>query len=294
MTATSGGRVALVTCPDFPELSTDEALIAPHLEARGWEVARLSWDQTDTPWTDLAGVVLRSTWDYTERLEPFLRWVDALDSAGAPLWNPPEIIRWNHDKRYLEDLEERGVAVVPTGWIERGGLVHLHEIMAFEGWDEAVVKPVVSAGARDTYAVTAAEARGRDREFRLAVSGRPMMVQQFMPEVRKHGEVSLCFFGGAFSHAVRKRPAAGDFRVQERFGGTVEAFEPAAALVEQAEEILGHVEGEWLYARVDAVVRKKKLVLMELELLEPSMYCEYAPGAAARFAAAIDRRIAGR
>lgn len=284
-------QLALVTCPDYPKGPPCEADLPGLLEARGWTVSRPSWDQTDTPWTDFGAVVIRSTWDYTRRTEDFLRWIDDLEKAGVRLWNPAPLLRWNHDKRYLEDLEEKGIAVVPTGWIEKGGLVHLHEIMGFEGWDQAVVKPVVSSGAADTFCVDLKEARDRDREFRDMVSLRPMMVQQLMPEIRKTGELSFCFFDGKFSHAVRKMPKDGEFRVQEHLGGTNKLADPDPGLIRQAEKVLDAVDGDWLYARVDGVVKGRNLVLMELELLEPSMFCDLAAGSAERFADAIDRRL---
>lgn len=284
-------QLALVTCDEYPQGPPDEGLLPQLLEARGWTVTHTSWDQADASWKDFGGVVVRSTWDYTRRTDDFLRWIDDLERSSVPLWNPAPLLRWNHDKRYLEDLEERGIAVVPTGWIEQGGLVHLHEIMAFEGWDEAVVKPVISAGAVDTFRVDLDEARARDREFRDLVRERPMMVQQLMPEIRESGELSFCFFDGTYSHAVRKLPKDGEFRVQERLGGTNQLADPAPGLIRQAEKVLDAIDGEWLYARVDAVVRGRNLILMELELLEPSMYCDLAEGSAERFADAIDRRL---
>ena len=285
-------QLALATYADLPEGPPDEGRLPVLLKERGWEVVHTSWDQTATPWSEFGGVVVRSTWDYSQRTEDFLRWIDDLEAANVPLWNPAPLLRWNHDKRYLEDLEEKDICVVPTGWIEKGGLVHLHEIMAFEGWDEAVVKPVISAGAQDTFCVDLDQARARDREFRDMVRERPMMVQQLMPEIRKTGELSFCFFDGEYSHAVRKLPKDGEFRVQEHLGGTNQLADPAPGLIRQAQKVLDAVDGEWLYARVDAVVRGRNLVLMELELLEPSMFCDLAEGSAERFADAIDRRLA--
>lgn len=287
----TGRRLALVTCRSLAEPTPDERLLEPLLREQGWSVAHLAWDQTEVPWSDLGGVVVRSTWDYSERPDEFRAWLDRLDAAGVKVWNPVPLLRWNLDKRYLEDLEERGVPVVPTGWIDQGGLVHLHHVLEFEGWEEAVVKPVISAGAANTWAVDRASARDKDMDFRKLVATRPMMVQELYPEVRTGGELSFCFFNGRFSHAVKKLPAGQDFRVQEHLGGRTEAYQPETELVDQAHRVLEAIEGDWLYARVDGVVRRGRLVLMELELLEPTLYLTHAAEAAERFAAAIVSRL---
>lgn len=268
-----------------------DRLLAAALEARGWEALHLSWDQTQLPWQELDGLVIRSTWDYAKRIQDFRAWLSALEVARIPVWNPLPMLRWNLDKRYLEDLEEAGVQIAPTGWIEKGGLVHLQHILELEGWKEAVVKPVISAGAANTWSVDVASAPSRDMEFRKLVQDREVMVQQLLPEIRKEGELSFCFFDGEYSHAVRKTPARGEFRVQEHKGGSTEAYQPEARYVEQARSILEHVQGDWAYARVDVVRQGKNLVLMELELLEPSMYLEYHPQAADSFADALLKRL---
>lgn len=293
MSATDPRHLGLVTCTREGMPPPEDRLLARALEERGQPVLHLAWDQEEHPWEDLDGLVIRSTWDYAPRHEEFRTWLESLEGLGVPVWNPPSLLRWNLDKRYLEDLEEAGVTIAPTGWIERGGLVHLHHILELEGWDEAVVKPVISAGAADTWAVDRVQAVARDQDFRKLVQGRDMMVQQLLPEIRREGELSFCFLGGEFSHAVRKTPASGDFRIQEEHGGSTRPFEPEAKWVEQAREILGHIPGEWLYARVDGVRQGDRLVLMELELLEPSMYLEHHPEAPARFAEALLARIRG-
>jgi glutathione synthase/RimK-type ligase-like ATP-grasp enzyme len=221
----------------------------------------------------------------------FLAWLASLEALQIPVWNPLPLLRWNLNKRYLEDLEGAGVPIAPTGWIEQGGLVHLDQILDLEGWKEVVIKPVVSAGADNTWALHRSEAQERDMDFRLQVQAREMMVQKLLPEIRTDGEISLCFFNGKYSHAVRKRPASGDFRVQTQHGGETEAFLPEACWVDQARAILDHVQEDWLYARVDGVRQGKTLILMELELLEPCMYLSYDAAAPERFARALLARL---
>ena len=251
----------------------------------------------DSPGGDGAGydaVVVRSVWDYHLRPAEFLLWVDALERAGVLLLNPPAVIRWNHHKAYLRDLAGHGVATVPTVWLERGADADLGGVLADRGWEEAVVKPAISASAYETWVTSRSSARTDQGRFRALLFAGDALVQPVVPEVRSGGEWSLIFFGGAFSHVMLKRPREGDFRVQEELGGSAERREPPAALIEQARQALAAVPAPCLYARVDGVERDGGLVVMELELIEPVLYFGADPGAADRFAAACLERLAAR
>ncbi|MBA2564888.1 MAG: hypothetical protein H0V09_05645, partial [Gemmatimonadetes bacterium] len=248
-------RLALVTCPQLPEGTPDDAVLLPHLRAAGFQPEFVSWDDETTDWRAFRAVVVRSTWDYHARPRRFLRWIEHCAETGIALWNPPRVLRWNHHKRYLRDLAEHGVPVVETEWLERGRPSDLAELLRHRGWDVAVVKPAVSAGARRTRTVRSTEAGAEQPVLDRMLRSGDVLVQPFLEAVVGEGEWSLIFFGGELSHAILKRPAAGDFRVQERFGGTVEAAtapgwmtEQAAAVLE-AVEVLGGAEGDLLYAR---------------------------------------------
>lgn len=275
-------RVGLVTSEGWPLLSADDRRLPPELARGGLTAVPVVWSDPAVDWASFAALVLRSTWDYHLRFEAFTGWLRRLRSAGAPLWNPPDTALWNADKRYLADLEAAGVPVVPTAWVEGGAAVP--DALRRRGWPEAVVKPTRSATAWRTLRVRA----GDD----APALGGPLMVQPFLPAIASDGEWSLVFVDGAYSHAVRKRPAAGDFRVQEDFGGSTVAAPAPSSLVAAAERALAAVPGPWLYARVDGVRDGAGLLLMELELLEPSLFLGHAPKAAARLARAI-ARVAG-
>ena len=232
--------------------------------------------------------MLRSTWDYHLRHEEFARWVEARELDGSRLWNPPGLVRWNSHKFYLRDLERRGVPIVPTRFLPAGTGGALGEILARAGWDRAVVKPAVSATAFRTHRVERRSAED-DAPARDLLAESDALVQEYLPEIESEGELSFIHLGGTFSHAVRKRPTPGDFRVQEQFGGRAEAERPAGELVRAAGRAVAAIDSPWLYARVDAVETSRGLLLMELELVEPSLYLASDRDAVGRFADAIEK-----
>jgi glutathione synthase/RimK-type ligase-like ATP-grasp enzyme len=191
------------------------------------------------------------------------------------------------DKHYLAELEQRGVCTVPTIWLEQGSSHTLSELVAERGWDEIVVKPSVSNSGIRTWRSQTAELPTRETDFRSLVFERDVMVQPFVPELQRDGEWSFMFFGGKFSHAVRKRARDGEFRVQREHGGRADAETPRQSLVDEAARILSLVPDRWLYARVDGCERDGVLMLTELEMLEPSLFLSYHPEAPRRFADAI-------
>jgi hypothetical protein len=246
--------IALATWSRLPELAEDDRLLLDHLPARA-----VVWDDRSVDWNAFDAIVIRSTWDYHTRIDEFRAWIDRLDSGGAKLWNPPALLRWNTHKRYLIELAARGVNVVPTLLTSR-----------------VMIKPAVSATAYRTSMLDPFDSE--------------MLVQPFIDEVLTAGEWSLIFFRGAFSHAVIKRAGNGDFRVQNEFGGTWERAQPDPSLIAQAHAVLQTIDDPWLYARVDGVARDGRLLLMELEMTEPSLFLDGE--SAARFADAI-RHVAG-
>ena len=293
--------IALATAAHLPDLTADDRCLLDELRARGARAEPAVWSEP-RDWTTYDAVVIRSCWDSHLRRDEFVAWARRLAEAGVRLLNPAPLIEWNTDKRYLRDLASHGVHVVPTIWVERapGEPPVLHELLAGAGWRDAVVKPAISAGAHHTWRTSAAQAADHQARFAALVrdAAGAVMVQPLMHEVLEEGEWSLVFLGGRYSHAVRKQPAAGDFRVQTEHGGRSAADTPSARLVHDASEVVraaarttGLAPGEILYARVDGVVQHGHLVLMELECTEPSLFLDQASGAPARLAdALLDRR----
>jgi glutathione synthase/RimK-type ligase-like ATP-grasp enzyme len=286
--------VALVTCAEHPDLTADDRLVLPALERRGWRAVPALWDDPRQPWREYDAVVLRSTWDYHRRLPEFLGWLDRLEMERVPVHNGVATVRWNMRKTYLRDLEAAGTPVAGTVWAPMGSATALRDIAAATGWDTMVVKPVVSASAYQTWLVERAGEAADEERFARLLRERDLMVQPFLPAIATEGELSLVFIAGGFSHAVRKRPKPGDFRVQEEHGGTAEREEISPDLVRQAAQALAAAPEPPLYARVDGVVLDGTLMVMELELVEPMLYFGWSAASPARFVEGLAAAAAGR
>jgi glutathione synthase/RimK-type ligase-like ATP-grasp enzyme len=280
-------RIAFITSAAWADLSPDDRLAAAELTRRGIEVQPAVWDDPKIDWSTFDQAVLRSCWDYHRRLPEFLGWLDRIERAGVPLWNPPSLVRFNADKAYLEALAVAGVPVVPTLRLERGASADLAAILDERGWTEAVVKPAVSASAFRTRRARREEAGAVQTELTEMLAGSAVLIQPFLPEVQTRGEWSFLFFAGEYSHAVLKRPGEGDFRVQQELGGSAVAKRPDPGLLAQARAVAERIPGPWLYARVDGIELEGGFTLMELELIEPSLFLASDPEAPGRFADAV-------
>jgi hypothetical protein len=277
----------LATCRKQPAPTPDDDLLRRALEARGAVVRAGPWDAIDP---DAAtSVCLRSTWDYHHRWAEFRPWVQRFGAGPERLWNPAPTVLWNADKIYLRELAEAGVAIPATRWCEPGERPDIAAFRRELGLPRAVLKPRISATAHGTYALEPGRLLSDAEWEPLEASG--SLLQAFVPGILD-GETSLIFVDGAFTHAVHKRPAAGEFRVQRDFGGTVVPLRPDASLRAFAERVLGAVTRAWVYARVDVVGTARGPVLMELELIEPDLFFARAPEAADRLAAALIHRAA--
>jgi glutathione synthase/RimK-type ligase-like ATP-grasp enzyme len=284
-------RVAIATYGRAPQLAPDDQLLLPALKSCSVDAEPVVWSSHAPVWTAFDAVVIRSCWDYHLHSAAFHSWLDQLERSGVAVWNLPDIVRWNADKRYLIDLAERGVATIPTRIVQRGRVNDVEQIVADEAWARFVIKPAVSASGFETYALdTPIDAMARDT-IRRVVSAGDALVQPFAEEIPRHGELSFIFIDGVFSHAALKRATSGEFRVQTEHGGSVEWFSPTPRLIEQAAQTLKSLPSVPLYARVDGIARDEAFVLMELELIEPNLFLALEPGSAERLAQAIARRL---
>lgn len=279
-------NIAFVTASAWAALTPDDRLAADALRASGSEITPALWDDASVDWRSFDLVVIRSPWDYFRRPSEFGAWLERMERDGIPCWNPVPLLRWNSDKRYLRELAESGVPVVPTRFVSALSAASLAGIAAEEGWSELVVKPAISGGAFRTQRLRAGDALLPAEDD----AGEPTtswLVQPYLEEIARAGEWSLIYLDGVFSHAVRKRPASGEFRVQQHLGGVARAEQPPRHVVEAAEDVLARVRWPWLYARVDGVELDGRFTLVELEMLEPSLFLESDAEAPARFARAI-------
>jgi hypothetical protein len=281
-------RVALVTCAAHPALYGEERALVPMLHDRGIAAEAAVWDDKGIDWARFDAVVLRSVWDYFLRYDEFSAWLARVERVSR-VWNSPSLVRWNMDKRYLRELDERGVRIVPTVFCEPGVPANLAAIVRERGWEHAVLKPAVSGTAYRTHRVDAACAETHQGELDDILRRSSALVQPFVPEIQTEGEWSLVYFDGAFSHAVLKVPARGDYRVQADFGGAFGLATPPAWMLAQASHVLDALPEAPAYARIDGVRRGEDFLLMEAELVEPYLFMAAAPGATDRYVATVER-----
>ena len=272
--------ILLLTADRLSHEDHETASVAAALSGLGVDSLTVSWTDPAVGRSDADLALIRSTWDYTTRLPEFLSFLTGLP---MPVANAVAVVRWNCHKGYLTTLAAGGAPVVPTVVLRAGAAPELPD---FDSTD-VIVKPASSAGARGVGRFAAGSVAARDHLEALLTSG-DALVQPFQPVVAD-GERSLVFLGGGYSHAVRKTPAAGDFRVQEQYGGIIVPHLPSAAELDAAAAALDAVPGgagALLYARVDLIGPASSPLVMELELIEPELFLPHAPGSAAVLARA--------
>jgi hypothetical protein len=261
----------------------DELAVLP-LARRGVHVDTIPWDRPGVDWRRYTLVVIRSTWDYPQDAARFLAVLEHIEHAGVRLENGSEIVRWNMAKTYLRDLAARGVEIVPTFWRERlapGDLVPLFEELRS---DEGVIKPVVGGNAQGAWRLDAGRARALAPEIEAYFRDRPLMMQPFERGIVEEGEYSMIYMSGHHSHSILKTP-------KEEHGSEIRLVTPEAALLAAGDAALAAVGQKLLYARADLVRSGDAFRVMELELVEPSLYLRIDPAAPDRFADAIVRLL---
>ena len=282
---------AFLTLDDRGDYVIDDEHAIEPLAELGWRVSTVSWRQTAIPWSAFDAVIIRSTWDYWDDVPAFLEVLTKIDRESR-LANPLEIVLWNLEKTYLADLERQGIGIVSTVW---PGQVRPDSFRAFSetlGCDELVIKPVIGANGDKAFRVRPEDSRRRRTTISECFADRPALVQKFMPRILDEGEYSLFFFNGAFSHAILKTPAESEFRSQEEHGADIQAVAPERKLLARGQQALEALSETPLYARADFVRNEEDdFLVMELELIEPSMYLRTDPGAPMRFARAIDQKF---
>lgn len=284
-------QIALITYTDTGNYSGisdgENSKLYDLLKEKGLNVSFQIWDDPAVDWSRFDLIVLKSPWDYFDKIDAFYAWLDELERLDVRVLNPVEIVRWNADKRYLLDLQEQGVKVVPTVWLEQGDVFDPAQLFQAFGAEKVIVKPAVSGGAKNTFALTLPEAEAKAGNINGLLQQESFLAQPFLEEIKTNGEWSFLFFNGAYSHTVLKTAKLGDFRVQHFFGGTVQTPEPPAALLEAAQQIVDKHAAGCLYARVDGVEIDGELALMELELIEPFLFMDMSEGAFQRYYQAL-------
>ncbi|MCV0382314.1 MAG: hypothetical protein K5799_02505 [Erythrobacter sp.] len=273
---------------DAFEHDLEVAALRPAVAEAGLELVELDWRAPLSEFAGIALVLLGTAWDYQDHPGEFLAKLEALTARGIAVCNPPEVVRWNTDKTYLRELGEQGAPIVPTLYAGDMDRADVLAAMASLGTHDVVVKRQIGAGGLGQHRFT--RDTPPEQDWRM---GRPCMVQPFLPSVTEEGEYSFVLIDGTFSHAIRKRAAAGEYRIQSLYGGSEAVHQPSPEDLESARQVLSALPfTDLLYARIDMIrLPDGRLAVMEAELIEPYLYPKQGPDLGQRMASAIGARL---
>jgi hypothetical protein len=285
-------QIAFLTMDSLADFVAYDHLVVEELRQSGVSVQEVSWRHPAPNWSQYAAVIIRSPWDYQSDPQAFLQVLERIELSSARLLNSLATVRWNIRKSYLRELETAGHTIVPTIWLQSPTAAELAQLPDHWNCAETVVKPIVGANADNAFRLPRNPAPELLQQAVAAFQQTTALAQPFISSVTALGEYSLIFFEGQFSHAVLKTPAAGDFRVQEEHGGIIQAIQPPPEMIACAERSLQSCPQPLLYARVDLVLLPDgQPAIMEIELIEPSLYLSFDPQSATRFATSIVRHL---
>ncbi len=284
-------KVAFLSMDSLKNFYTYDKLLFEPLKTLGWIAEEISWRNEKVNWSDFEAVIVRSTWDYQNDLEKFKIVLEKINSVSH-LENDLELMRWNMNKNYLFDLEQKGVRIVETIWEKKFNSETALKYFEKLNTDEIIIKPNISANADNTFRLTKEKLYDNISELEKIFEAKEFMVQPFIQNIIDEGEYSLFFFNGGFSHSVLKKPKEKDFRVQEEHGGDIQPITAPVEIVLVAENIIKKLFTIPLYGRVDLVrTKNNEFALMELELIEPSLYLNKDEKSPFRFAKAFNERV---
>lgn len=284
-------KVALLSTDNLQNFFTYDKLLIEPLKTFGWDAEEISWRNENVNWSDYDAVIVRSTWDYQNDSEKFVTVLEKINTASH-LENNLELMIWNMNKSYLFDLEQKGVKIVNTIWENNFNPELAPEYFDKLNTEEIIIKPNISANADNTFRLTREKLNKNLQLLENIFAEREFMVQPFLNSIIEEGEYSLFFFNGKFSHSVLKKPKENDFRVQEEHGGNIQPFKVNSELISIAENIIKKLFTVPLYGRVDLVrTNKNEFALIELELIEPSLYLNKDAQSPQRFAEAFIERM---
>jgi hypothetical protein len=283
---TYSGALKYGTANNFNE---NEDLL-PFLQHKGLDIVAEVWDDPEVNWAKYDIALLKTPWDYHEKFEQFNLWLDKIQSLKVHLLNDYEMVRWNMDKHYLSEVAEAGFDIIPSIFIKKGWNDDLKPFFEQLGADQLIIKPCISGGSKNTLILDKSIADENKSQVVELVSGADFILQPLMPQIQE-GEWSFIFFNGIYSHTIIKKPKAGDFRVQQIFGGTIEEAFPEQAYIDIAGTLASTFAPNSLYARVDGLMVNGKFMLLDLELIEPFLYLSYHEQAVERYYQALLEQV---
>ena len=286
-------KIALATSSKFPDLTASDVLLVEPLRELGVEAVAAPWDDRSIAWENFDAVSIRSTWNYHHHADQFRDWISKLVAQKIIVQNPTDVLLWNMDKIYLQQMIDEEIPVVPTHWGEKGESPSLKRILESNEWERAIVKPRIGASANFVFVADLASVDEHQRQFEELLDQHNLMIQPLVEEI-ENGEWSIMFIHNEYSHSVLKTPE--NVFVQSELGGTWELATPSQHLIESARQALVAAQkitgqSSFLYSRVDGVEVSGEFVLMELELIEPELFLSAAPQAARKLAEELAKLI---
>ncbi len=280
-------NIALASCSNLPDWEVDDQPLWEALTKRNIDFSLPDWRDPSVIWDNFDAVLIRTTWDYTDYPNQFLSWLEEVNKKSI-LLNPLEIVQWNFNKSYLNDLQQKGAPIAPTLWLSEDKNYDIFALMKQHGWTRGFIKPIVGACAIGTLRFDIKDSLLASEHLKSLNTG--CMLQPYIETVETTGEFSLIYFDGCLSHAVQKIPVPGDYRVQDDYGASDRAIAPPANLLKLGEQVMKLLEQQPLYARIDALLYKERWVLNELELIEPSLFFRHSANAADMLCSALIKK----
>jgi len=283
-------KCALLTIEDLSNFESYDDLLIEPFNLRGWDCMFVPWDSRLVDWDDFDAVIIRSTWDYQQKEELFLKTLVKISKSNAKLYNPLSVVKWNINKNYLKDLEEKNIAIVPTKFFDIFDYKSIKKCFLSFETNKLIIKPSISANADDTFILEESSIDDNRVLLSNTFKNKEYLVQPFIDNIIIEGEYSLIFFGDILSHVLLKTPEAGDFRVQEEHGGFLQSINlPENSLVDFGLKVIKNLPMPCLYSRIDVVRNNDQFLLMEVELIEPSLYFNMNSESAIKFAKVFDK-----
>ena len=280
-------KCALMTCEDLDNFVHDEHILEEALRKQGWEFDWVQWKDSSVDWNQYQCAIIRTTWDYTDDVDLFLKNLNRIKESSCRLFNDLSHIEWNWKKTYLKEMANWGLPTIPTLWKDSFRLDDLEEAFNEFSTDKLVLKPQVGAGSKDTFQVT----KNIEQDLKSVIR-HPMMIQPFQNRIIENGEYSAHFFNGKHSHTILKKPKSGDYRSQEEFGSFIKEVSVTEKIETLCKSVFKKLEILPLFARVDLLESEQgELQIIELELIEPALYFRMSEGSADRFVSALNQRL---
>ena len=283
-------KCALLTISDLSNFQSYDNLIVKPFKNLGWECEFIPWDSNSINWDDYEAVIIRSTWDYQQKEKLFFKTLQSIEASTATLYNSLDTVKWNINKRYLLELERKNISIIPTKFYDSFDFDIVSQLFSFFNENKLIIKPCVSANADDTFILEQNKMENLKSVLKNTFSQKNFLVQPFIKNIKSEGEYSLIYFGNRLSHVLLKTPKNGDFRVQEEHGGSLKKInKPESSLIDFGNKVMQTIPYQCLYSRVDVVRDGNNYLLMEVELIEPSLYFNMDPKSPQMFAKVFNK-----